>query len=528
MTPFGRGSTATPRAAAGWVVFHPILWALQPIAFLYARAVHEVSAVDILAPVGAALAGAVLTWAAATMILRRDFRKGACLSSVLLVLFFSFGRVVGLADRFFEATGLWPNLEHMHLATRTLSLQAFVLAVFAVVIVGMIVRLGRRKPLSEKITPLMAHMAAVLLVVSTVEIALGFLAVRRPQAPPAAPPAASRTGQDHLPDIYIIVVDAYARADVLKECYGFENGPFLAALSDLGFAVTTRSSANYPLTFLSLASALNMTSLENLAREAGPRSRSQKKAQNMIRNNGVMAFLKGRGYRTIHLASAWAGTRANPYADEVRTDHVRVMDDDFTRALVDTSLLVLYDSRWLEDMALFYREQFTRLEETAAEPGPKMVFCHFLLPHHPYVFDRNGAVVSNGSFVDNLLFRKAQWRRSDAYVEQLVFLNARLLEAFRSILAASPAPPVIVLFSDHGPLAATPDAEAAKRAQLDNLIAALLPGAPAGLLPDDTRLINLFPVVLNHYFDAGFAMRDDARFYSTFKRPYVLEPLDPK
>jgi hypothetical protein len=525
--PYVRGAPTSP-AAARWVEFHPFLWAIQPVVFLYARAVQEVAAVDILIPVGAALAGAGLTWAAATLILRRDFRKGAFFTSVLFVLFFSFGRVVGLADRFFEITRLWPNLEHMQLATRTLSLQAAVLAAFAVIVVGVIVRLGRRKPLSGKVPALMARAAAVLLAVSIAEIALGVLAVRRPQAPPSPPPAADRALREHSPDIYIVVVDAYARADVLRECYGFENGPFLGALADLGFAVTTGSSANYPLTFLSLASALNMTSLEDLAREAGPRSRSQKKAQDMIRNNGVMAFLKDRGYRTIHLASSWSGTRTNPYADEVRTDHARVMDDDFTRALVDTSLLALNNSHWLEDLALFYREQFNRLEETAAEPGPKMVFCHFLLPHHPYVFDRDGAVVPNGSFVDNLLFRKAQWRRVDAYVEQLVFLNSRLLEAFRAILASSSAPPIIVLFSDHGPLAATPDAEAAKGTQLDNLVAAFLPGAPADILPDDIRLINLFPIVLNRYFDAGYAPRDGTRFYSTFRRPYALEPLEPK
>jgi hypothetical protein len=525
--PYSRGTPASPRAASSWVEFHPLLWALQPIAFLYAQAVHEVAAVDILIPLGATLAGAGLTWAAATLILRRDIRKGAFLTSMLLVLFFSFGRVVSLADGFFETTRLWPNLEQLHLATRTLSLQAAVLAAFAVVIVGVTVRLGRRKPLSGKVPALMARTAAVLLAVSIVQIGLGILAVRRPQAP-TPPPAANGAGRAHPPDIYIIVVDAYARADVLRESYGFENGPFLEALADLGFTVAKRSSANYPLTFLSLASALNMTSLEDLALEAGAGSRSQKKAHNMIRNNEVMAFLKGRGYRTIHLASSWAGTRTNPYADEVRTDDVRVMDDDFARALVDTSLLALYNSRWLDDLALFYREQFTRLEETAAEPGPKMVFCHFLLPHHPYVFDRNGAHVSDGSLVDNLLFRKAQWRRVDAYVEQLMFLNSRLLEAFRAILSSNSAPPIIILFSDHGPLAATPDAEAAKRAQLDNLVAAFLPGAPAQTLPDDIRLVNLFPIVLNTYFDAGYALRNGTRFYSTFRRPYAYEPLDPK
>jgi hypothetical protein len=241
-----------------------------------------------------------------------------------------------------------------------------------------------------------------------------------------------------------------------------------------------------------------------------------------------VAFLKGRGYRTIHLASAWAGTRVNPYADEVRADRAHIMDDDFTRALVDSSFLELFNDRLLRDMAMFYLEQFDRLEDTAPEPGPKMVFSHFLLPHPPYIFERDGAVVQNGSFADILLYRKAQWRRTDAYIEQLRFLNTRLLESLRTILRSSAVPPIIVLFSDHGPLVVSGDAEALKRARLDNLTAVFLPGAPAGLLPDDVRLINVFPIVLNHYFRAGLTLRPAVRFYSTYSRPYAFEPIGPE
>ena len=84
-----------------------------------------------------------------------------------------------------------------------------------------------------------------------------------------------------------------------------------------------------------------------------------------------MAFLKGRGYRTIQVASGWAGTRVNPYADEVRAGRNHVMDDDFTRALVDSSLLELYNGRLLRDMAMFYLEQFDRLEEYGGRPRPE-------------------------------------------------------------------------------------------------------------------------------------------------------------
>ncbi len=198
--PIGRWATPTsPRATTSWVEFHPLFWALQPIVFLYARAVHEVAAVQILLPAVAALVGAVLTWAVATMVLRRDVRKGAVLTSVLLALFFSFGRIVNLADGFFRSTRLWPNLEGMQLTTRTLSLQAAVVSAFTGLIVVAVVRLRRKKPLSGKIPHLMALTAATLLVFSIVQIALGALAVRKPQSPTVPPPVAGQVRRGRSP-----------------------------------------------------------------------------------------------------------------------------------------------------------------------------------------------------------------------------------------------------------------------------------------------------------------------------------------
>ena len=96
------------------------------------------------------LAGAALIWALARFAFGRDLRKSALLTSVLLLLFFSFGRVVDLMGRFFEATGLWPNLGRMQLPTRMVSLQTVVLAVDAVVVCAFLVRLALRKPLAER------------------------------------------------------------------------------------------------------------------------------------------------------------------------------------------------------------------------------------------------------------------------------------------------------------------------------------------------------------------------------------------
>ena len=508
-------------------LLHPFLWAAQPILFLYARAVHELPLIRILVPLAAALAGTAAVWAIAHAILRRDLPKSACFTSVLLILFFSFGRAVDLADRFFEATGLWTYLDRLMLATRIAVLQAAALAAFAAVLLAALRRLLMKKPLASWVTPLLASTATILLMFSLGQIISGLVSVPRRGLPLPRTAADVRPPRDDSPDVYIIAVDGYARKDVLQRFYSFDNSPFLFALDGLGFSVAAKSSANYAWTFLSLASALNMTHLQDLAEKAGPRSRDQKRAQEMIRDNAALAFLRSRGYRTIHIASPWEGTRSNPKADEIRGGQGQVPGDDFSRALADSSLLALFNSRLTKRMAEFYLEQFDELESASAEPGPKMVFVQFLLPHHPFIFDRNGRILGSGSFLGQLLSRKIQWRESEAYIEQLVFLNDKLLSVVRSLLRSPGVPPVIILFSDHGPLVASPEPEVERSARLANLTAVHLPGAPPGLLPEDVSLVNLLPLVLNHSFGAGFELHPPTRYYSTYARPYSFIELRP-
>jgi len=511
-----------------WFDLHPFFWVAQPVLFLYARAVHEVGLLKALIPLAAGLAGAALLLAVAHLLFRCDLRKSALLTSASLILFFSFGHFTTLAGWFFDRTDLWPNLRGMNVPTRTVSIQAAALAVYAVIGIVLLARVAVKKPLAERTSYVMGLAAAVLLFSSAVQIVLG-LALRPRAAAPSAPAvAASRSSPAGSPDIYLIVMDGYARADILREFFHYDNAPFLSCLEELGFSVKPASRANYAWTFLSLASALNMVPMTEVAEAAGPRSRDQRAPQAMIGNNRVQAFLRSRGYRSVHIASAWSGTRTNPYADEIWSDRQHIMDDDFTRALVDSSLLAIFNGRLLDDLAAFYADQFDNLEQAAAGRGPKMVFAHFMLPHPPYLFDRTGAVVGKASFRTVVLERKVQWGRTDAYIEQLRYVNTRLLAALRSIIEASAAPPVVLLVSDHGPLIASGDERSVIRARLGNLTAALLPGARPDLLAPDISLIEVFPIVLNHYFQAGLPIPSAESYFSLYSRPYELRLAGPE
>ena len=67
-----------------------------------------------------------------------------------------------------------------------------------------------------------------------------------------------------LPDVYFIVLDGYARADVLQNDLNLDNSPFLDALRKRQFYVADCSMSNYAQTEQSFASSLNMMYLDGI------------------------------------------------------------------------------------------------------------------------------------------------------------------------------------------------------------------------------------------------------------------------
>ena len=60
------------------------------------------------------------------------------------------------------------------------------------------------------------------------------------------------------PNIYFIVLDMYARQDVLKDQLRIDNSEFLKGMEARGFVVDRQSFSNYPTTPLTLSTSFNM------------------------------------------------------------------------------------------------------------------------------------------------------------------------------------------------------------------------------------------------------------------------------
>jgi hypothetical protein len=324
------------------------------------------------------------------------------------------------------------------------------------------------------------------------------------------------------PDVYFIVLDGYARQDVLAKYYGFDNAPFIDRLRARGFRVADWSSSNYSWTFLSLASTLNLGYLQEVLGPAvHPGSTDRSLVYEAIRNSLVARHLRELGYRVVHFRSTWGATGRNPHADEEIECEFSVYTHEFVRALVEASWLGALHSKASVDLANCHLANLETLAGMGTEPGPKFVLAHFVLPHHPYLFDRNGNVLRNAIVSNQFEFQRKLWEDRGGYRSQLEFVNRKVLAAIEKVLDESRVPPIILLVSDHGPgLIEGLSREERLAVRFATLSAQYLPGAPENLSTPAASAVNQFRAILSHYFGAELPMLPDRHFSSSYGHPY--------
>jgi hypothetical protein len=498
---------------------HPFLFALFPILALYAHNIRSipVPAKELLGPLAASLASAIALYLALRAALG-DARRSGLLVSLLIVWFFSFGHI---ADRIAVWTGGIFNLSVFFAVT-------IIFGLLAVLVV-------RSRRDFGGLTRFLNVAAATLVLINLVSI--GQTLARRPHPVIArdtivAGPAASR------PNIYYIILDAYARADVLKEVFSFDNSGFIAGLEERGFYVAPKSTANYGQTHLSIASSLNFSYLDDLAREVGSSSSDREPLYRMIQDSRAAAFLKDQGYRFISLSSSIDPTDlkgADLYIGFAGST------SEFRRVLLNTTPLPLFvDLSGGLSPYEAHRERilsaFRALEESPGERGPFFLFVHIMSPHPPFVFGPAGEPVEPDylfSMVDaDRLHGLGEAAIRDyvvRYRDQMTFLNTKILAAVDAILDRSPQPPVIVIQGDHGSRAHTdfdrPEATYL-RESLGILNAYHLPGDGRRRLYPTISPVNTFRLIFQHYLGADLQLLDDRSSWSTWRRPYKFIPYD--
>ncbi len=497
-----------------------IALAPYPLLFIAASNPGQVDAASLLPTLAAAVAASLALLALLRLLLGDWLRAGLGVAWFLL-LFFSYGPV----NTRFDVAGSAADegLAELHWAAENLQLVHSAIWLLLLMLGWSWLRRLRHPP--GRLTAALNLMSVLLLVVAGVQWTAGRGARAEAASTDAVGPAA--TAGD-APDIYFIVLDGYARSDVLASHYGYDNGPFLRRLERLGFQVADASQANYSWTFLSLSSTLNMDYMQALLGDRlDPTAADRESAFRLLRDNRVAAFLRGRGYRFVHLQSTWGGTGSNPYADDFRRCGGGLFRDDYLLAVAEVSWLRAFGSQASLDLASCHLRNFETLAALGREPGPKFVLAHFVPPHHPYLFDRDGRVIRNANLSNQFEFQKKLWEDRQAYIDQLAFVSGKAEDAIARLIADSKRSPVILLVSDHGPnLRRGIEGADYNRLRLANLSAVRLPGAFAQPLPEDISNVNLMRVVLDRLFAAGLPSLPDRHFVSDYRQPFDFTEVD--
>ncbi len=220
----------------------------------------------------------------------------------------------------------------------------------------------------------------------------------------------------------------------------------------------------------------------------------------------------------------------------------------FEGFLIDTSALkIVLDldrlslNRWLVERLedAFYVEReiilsaFQHLEEAPSIPGPKFVFVHIISPHGPYIFGPNGEPVTNeGPFTltENEV-DEDRARDVPRYLDQLVYVNSRLVSAIDAILSNSDRPPIIILQSDHGPGFGKRWANPTHPEMTDRysiLNAYYFPDGCSDQLYPTISPVNTFRLIFRCYFQGDYPPLEDIAFVSNYtgSKPYDFVPLE--
>lgn len=508
------------------IPFHTFLLAIFPALTLYISNVHILRFSMIWATLAVMVVVAALLLFAGRLLFK-DIKKGAILASLVVVLITHYGNY---QDRFLDV-----RIPFFFKPIRMD--QNFYLWSSLVLLVLCWYVLRRMKTSPVKPTKILNIVSLVLVATSffasgaSLETASGAdedLSVEQGEILQLT--SASAT----MPDIYYFVMDAYGRADILKEMYDFDNSEFLGYLKAKGFYIADSSTSNYGQTILSIPSALNMQYADEIAKSVGTDSENRKPLRKWLLNNRTINSLKAIGYKVaatdasifdlvtynegVDVFYSTPGTNLNLYENHY-------LNTTIVKAFNKRKALTVLDSYGMHRKKILHA--FKRIKKVPRKKGTYFVYGHILAPHQPFVFGKNGEELNPG-------YEYGIWKpREDGfeleayrqgYINQLQFVNKKLTEIIDHILEHSKQPPIIIIQGDHGPASEVMNINGLDnnnfKERLSILNAYYFPDRDYSHLYDTISPVNSFRVILNQYFGTNLEPIPDKAMYSSWYRPY--------
>lgn len=510
------------------LIIYPFLFGIYPILSLYVNNLKEALISDLFFPILIVLIITVPLFLLIRFFLG-SFQKSALLVFGFYFLFFSYGYAAPFL--------IWSvkSIYYLHPLFRHLLLlfTLFIIPLF----LGILYLFKTRRRL-DTITKFLNRVSIILIVIPLLHI--GYLQIRSLSALRRSENKSSINAGNNIfsreesiqyaknRDIYYIILDGYGSESVLRKYYNYENSAFLNWLRQKGFYISSASRSNYIYSIRSMPSSLNMDylhDLDNLRFSDIPNY--SLKFFKISEEGKAIIYLKNKGYRYIQIDSS--GFLPSITLNQTISSRYNQLlkSNEFSMALLKTTVLAPMAFVLIANIIrhnILYT--FEALETIPDIDAPTFTFAHFAIPHPPYVFGTGG---EKYSFAQIIL--REGMKKKEYYVEQLTFLNKKLIKLIDILLEKSESPPIIILQGDHGPrprwrgdITRLPQPEEGEFINYADEVTGIL---NAYYLPDVDKEdilypsitpVNTFRVVLKSYFNAPMELLAD--------RNYILRDHD--
>lgn len=498
-------------------IIHPLLLSIYPSLFLYSRNLGKIRARDAFASAILIAAISTLLWLILNLIIRNRLKSGFIVS-MFLCWFFFYSNLFEVGKGFkIGSVTIW---RHKFLFT------AWCLAFATIGILALKHRGGFHT--LGKIGNLFSSLLAIFCLVT--------IFTNKPSEKPRListakdPEKSLSIGKStkplidirNYPDIFYIILDAYAGQDALGTIYEYDNSGFYNYLTNKGFFLARKSTSNYNITYFSFPSFLNMDYIHKTTTPSEDLDLFPI-YDRTTKDNKLLRFLKDKGYFTVNIGfNNEFSDRSYYYKDEFDTES-QEYSKSFSRFLLTNQLFKMtflyyyFSSLDLVTLDFGHRDSinfaFNKLKEARDIEGPKFVFSHILAPHPPFVFGPNGEKTT--------LFQAARIKPRDLYIRQLKYINKKTCELIDYLLMPDKPKPLIVIQGDHGARIVFHSGKIPRENLFDNqtleddfkiLNAYYFPDHDYRMLYESISPVNSFRLILNKYFKTDFNVLSDESF----------------
>jgi len=309
-------------------------------------------------------------------------------------------------------------------------------------------------------------------------------------------PVSKTNNSKPKPNVYFIIFDSYPSNSVLKKYYGWDDSGLINGLRSLGFTVNENARSNYPSTFPSVPSILNMQYIHEDEEFIKAKDR-ESYLDNKYKFSAVIERFKSEGYEVIF----------NGVPDFTSTD--------FTNLFLGASLGGVYSDIFFTKYKNDTLNKINVLKHMEKPQKPTFVYFHVLCPHLPYIFKPDGSTVTYLEYF--LRLAKFYFNRSvfdSAYLDQVKFIGTQIIQIASQLRTKDPDS-IIIIMADHG-LFLPHSAKYEKAIRIDislgTLFAIYTP--PGIVIPEKITPVNLFRYLFNNLFDDELEILPD-RFFVT-------------